>query len=106
LCENLRTPTLRNLRSSSKRHHPSFEYRLNADEVTRKGAERTGHRVAYISPMLPVMFIRRTTAILAAVMGGFGVFFAVYSAASPEAAAQAIMLLGCAGALSHFGERP
>jgi hypothetical protein len=39
------------------------------------------------------MFIQRTTAILAAVMGGFGVFFAVYSSASPEVAAKAIVLL-------------
>jgi multisubunit Na+/H+ antiporter MnhB subunit len=56
--------------------------------------------------MLSSMFIQRTTAILAAVMGGFGVFFAVYSSASPEVAAKAIVLLGCAGALSYFGERP
>jgi hypothetical protein len=51
------------------------------------------------------MFIQWTTAILAAVMGGFGVFCTVYSSASPEVAAKAIMLLGSACALSYFGKR-
>jgi hypothetical protein len=51
------------------------------------------------------MFVQWTTAILAALMGGFGVFCAVYSSASPEVAAKAIILLGCACALSYFGQR-
>jgi hypothetical protein len=55
--------------------------------------------------MLPSMLVQWTTAILAAVMGGFGVFYAVYSAASPEVAAKAIVLLGCACALNYFGQR-
>jgi hypothetical protein len=54
--------------------------------------------------MLSSIFIQRTIAILAALMGGFGVYCAVYSAASPEVAAKAIILLGCAGALSYFGQ--
>jgi multisubunit Na+/H+ antiporter MnhB subunit len=55
--------------------------------------------------MLPAIFVQWTTAILAAVMGGFGVFCAVYSFTAPEVAAKAVMLLGCACILSYFGER-
>jgi hypothetical protein len=51
------------------------------------------------------MFVQWTTAILAATMGGFGVFCVVYSFAAPEVAAKAVMLLGCACTLSYFGER-
>jgi hypothetical protein len=43
-------------------------------------------------------------AILAAVMGVFGVFHAVYSLMSPDVAAKAILLLGGAYVLSYSGQ--
>jgi multisubunit Na+/H+ antiporter MnhB subunit len=55
--------------------------------------------------MLPAIFVQWVTAILAAVMGGFGVFCVVYSSASPDVAVKAIMLLGCACALNYFYRR-
>ena len=55
--------------------------------------------------MFPQMLMQRTSAILSAVMGGFGVFFAIYSSVSADVAAQAIILLGCACALSYFSQR-
>jgi CBS-domain-containing membrane protein len=51
--------------------------------------------------MLPSKFVPWATAILAAVMGGFGVFCAAYSFASPDVAGPAIILLGCACVLSY-----
>jgi hypothetical protein len=55
--------------------------------------------------MLQSKFVPLATAILAAVMGGFGVFCAVYSSASHDVAAPAIILLSGAYALNYFCER-
>jgi multisubunit Na+/H+ antiporter MnhB subunit len=53
--------------------------------------------------MFQSAFIQRTSSLLSAAIGGYGVFCVVYSFSSPEVAAQALILLGSACALSYFG---
>jgi hypothetical protein len=53
--------------------------------------------------MLQATLVQWITATLSALMGGVGVFCAVYSFASPDIAAAGIVLLSCAGALNYFG---
>jgi hypothetical protein len=54
--------------------------------------------------MFPSDLVPWIQAILAAVMGVFGVFHAVYSLMSPDVAAKAILLLGGAYVLSYSGQ--
>jgi hypothetical protein len=49
--------------------------------------------------------LQRTSSLLSAAVGGYGVFCVVYSFSSPEVAAQALVLLGSACALSYFGRQ-
>lgn len=55
--------------------------------------------------MLETLLMRHAVAVLTAVLGGFGVFCVIYSFTSPEVAVQALILLGAALAISHFGDR-
>lgn len=106
--KTFRTPRLCILGPSCNLNHSSFgegHYCSNVDEVTPKDLAHSPAASPYTSLMLSSMFIQWTTAILAAVMGGFGVFCAVQSSASPEVAVKSIILLGCACALSYFSQR-
>lgn len=56
--------------------------------------------------MLRAFFMQRALSIVSALLGGFGVFCVIYSFSAPDIAAQALILLGAALALSYFcGER-
>ena len=55
--------------------------------------------------MLQAFLIQRATAVLSAVLGGFGVFCVIYSFANPHIAAEALILLGAALAVSYFSAR-
>jgi multisubunit Na+/H+ antiporter MnhB subunit len=55
--------------------------------------------------MLQAFLMQRATTVLAAVLGGAGVFCVIYSFSAPDVAAQALILLGAALALSHFSAR-
>jgi multisubunit Na+/H+ antiporter MnhB subunit len=55
--------------------------------------------------MLQAFFMRRAMSMISAALGGFGVFCVVYSFSTPHIAAQALVLLGAALALSYFSGR-
>jgi multisubunit Na+/H+ antiporter MnhB subunit len=55
--------------------------------------------------MLGASLVQRTTALISAVLGGYGVFCVIYSFSSPEIAGQALILLGAAIILSHLSSR-
>jgi multisubunit Na+/H+ antiporter MnhB subunit len=55
--------------------------------------------------MFQALLMRRVTSLIAALLGGFGVFCVMYSFAAPDVAAQALMLLGAALAMSYFSTR-
>jgi multisubunit Na+/H+ antiporter MnhB subunit len=52
--------------------------------------------------MLQAFFMQRALSLLCALLGGFGVFCVIYSFAAPDIAAQALILLGAALAISYF----
>jgi multisubunit Na+/H+ antiporter MnhB subunit len=55
--------------------------------------------------MLQAFLVQRATALLSALLGGFGVFCVLYSFTTPDIAAEALILLGAALALSYFSTR-
>jgi multisubunit Na+/H+ antiporter MnhB subunit len=55
--------------------------------------------------MFQALFMRRAVSLLSAMLGGYGVFCVIYSFAAPDIAAQALILLGAALALTYFGSR-
>ncbi len=55
--------------------------------------------------MFKEAFVQRATALISAVLGGYGVFCVIYSFASPEIAGQALILLGAAIILSQLSSR-
>jgi multisubunit Na+/H+ antiporter MnhB subunit len=55
--------------------------------------------------MFQAFLMQRAFSLITAVMGGFGVFCVIYSFAAPHVAAQALMLLGAALAMSYFNTR-
>ena len=55
--------------------------------------------------MLQTLLVQRATALLSAVLGGFGVFCVLYSFSAPDIAAEALILLGAALAVSYFSTR-
>jgi multisubunit Na+/H+ antiporter MnhB subunit len=55
--------------------------------------------------MLGASLVQRTTALISAVLGGYGVFCVIYSFSSPEIAVQALILLGAAITLSYLSSR-
>jgi hypothetical protein len=52
--------------------------------------------------MLQAFFMQRALSLVCALLGGFGVFCVVYSFSEPQVAAQALILLGAALAVSYF----
>jgi len=52
--------------------------------------------------MLQAFFMQRALSLVSALLGGFGVFCVVYSFSTPHVAAQALILLGAALAVSYF----
>jgi hypothetical protein len=52
--------------------------------------------------MLQTFLMQRALSLVGAVMGGFGVFCVIYSFSTPYIAAQALILLGAALAISYF----
>jgi multisubunit Na+/H+ antiporter MnhB subunit len=55
--------------------------------------------------MFQAFLAQRATALLSALLGGFGVFCVLYSFTTPDIAAEALILLGAALALSYFSTR-
>lgn len=56
--------------------------------------------------MLHTYLVQRAASLIAAALGGFGVFCVVYSFSAPDIAAEALILLGAALAVSYFSTRP
>jgi hypothetical protein len=56
--------------------------------------------------MLHAVFVQRFLSLMSALLGGFGVFCVIYSFSTPHIAAQALILLGAALALSYFSPKP
>lgn len=52
--------------------------------------------------MLQAFFVQRALSLVCALLGGFGVFCVIYSFSAPHIAAQALILLGSALAVSYF----
>jgi hypothetical protein len=52
--------------------------------------------------MLQASFMQRCLSLVGMMLGGFGVFCVVYSFSTPHVAAQALILLGAAMAISYF----
>lgn len=52
--------------------------------------------------MLRAFFMQRALSVVCALLGGFGVFCVIYSFSAPNIAAQALILLGAALAVSYF----
>jgi hypothetical protein len=52
--------------------------------------------------MLQALFMQRALSLVCALLGGFGVFCVIYSFSTPRIAAQALILLGAALAVSYF----
>jgi hypothetical protein len=52
--------------------------------------------------MLQAYFMQRALSLVCALLGGFGVFCVIYSFAAPDIAAQALVLLCAALAISYF----
>lgn len=55
--------------------------------------------------MFQALLLQRATSVIAALLGGFGVFCVIYSFAAPDVAAQALVLLGAALTMSYFNTR-
>ena len=55
--------------------------------------------------MFQAFLMQRASALITAVLGGFGVFCVMYSFAAPHVAAQALILLGAALTMSYFNTR-
>lgn len=55
--------------------------------------------------MLQEFLMQRALSLLSALLGGFGVFCVIYSFSTPHIAAQALILLGAALAVSYFTSR-
>lgn len=55
--------------------------------------------------MLQTLLMRRAVALLAAMLGGFGVFCVIYSFTARQIAVQALILLGAALAISYLSNR-
>jgi hypothetical protein len=55
--------------------------------------------------MLRATLAQCATALISAVLGGYGVFCVIYSFSSPEMAGQALILLGAAIVLGHLSYR-
>jgi multisubunit Na+/H+ antiporter MnhB subunit len=66
---------------------------------SRRAAEHEG------GWMLQVFFLQRLWSLVSALLGGFGVFCVVYSFSTPHIAAQALILLAAALALSYFNPK-
>jgi hypothetical protein len=52
--------------------------------------------------MLQAFFMQRALSLIGAALGGFGVFCVIYSFTAAHIAAQALILLGAALAVSYF----
>jgi hypothetical protein len=52
--------------------------------------------------MLQNFLMQRALSLVCALLGGFGVFCVIYSFTAPNIAAQALILLGAAIAISYF----
>ena len=52
--------------------------------------------------MLQAFFMQRALSFVCALLGGFGVFCVISSFSTPHVAAQALILLGAALAVSYF----
>jgi multisubunit Na+/H+ antiporter MnhB subunit len=52
--------------------------------------------------MLQAFFMRRALSVVCALLGGFGVFCIIYSFSAPDIAAQGLILLSMALAISYF----
>jgi hypothetical protein len=52
--------------------------------------------------MMQAFLMQRALSLVCAALGGFGVFCVVYSFSTPHIAAQALILLGAALAVSYF----
>jgi len=52
--------------------------------------------------MLQAQFVQRALSLLCTLLGGFGVFCVLYSFSARDIAAQALILLGAALAVSYF----
>jgi len=52
--------------------------------------------------MLGAFFTQRALSVVCALLGGFGVFCVIYSFSTPDIAAQGLILLGAALAVSYF----
>jgi hypothetical protein len=52
--------------------------------------------------MLQALLMRRALSVVCALLGGFGVFCVIYSFSTPHIAAQALILLSAALAVSYF----
>jgi len=55
--------------------------------------------------MLHAFLMQRALSLIAALLGGCGVFCVVYSFSTPDVALQALILLGAALAVSYFSTR-
>jgi tryptophan synthase beta subunit len=55
--------------------------------------------------MFQAFLMQRAMAVVTALVGGFGVFCVVYSFTAPDIAAQGLILLGLALAMSYFSSR-
>jgi len=55
--------------------------------------------------MVQSFLMQRALSLVSAVLGGTGVFCVIYSFTAPDIAAQALILLGAALALSYFSGR-
>jgi hypothetical protein len=55
-----------------------------------------------IVTMMQAFFMQRALSLVCAALGGFGVFCVIYSFSTPHIAAQALILLGAALAVSYF----
>jgi len=56
-------------------------------------------------PMLQAFLMRSGLSLVSALLGGFGVFCVIYSFDEPDLAAQALILLGSALAITFFTKR-
>nr|UXE44107.1 hypothetical protein Hi04_10k_c1074_00027 [uncultured bacterium] len=54
---------------------------------------------------MQAFLVHRAAALISALLGGAGVFCVVYSFSTPDIAAEALILLGAALAVSYFNTR-
>jgi len=62
-------------------------------------------KIEGIAVMLQAFLMQRAAAVIAALLGGFGVFCIIYSFTAPDVAVQGLILLGAALAMSYFSNR-